>query len=37
MIGEFKLEAPENIFTDAFICLRSKAYSFTYGADNKMD
>ena len=28
VIGKFKIETPENIWIDEFVCLRSKAYSF---------
>ena len=28
VVGKFKIETPENIWIDEFICLRSKAYSF---------
>ena len=28
LIGKFKIETPENVWIDNFVCLRSKAYSF---------
>ena len=28
VIGKFKIETPKNIFTDEFVCLRSKMYAF---------
>ena len=28
VIGKFKIETPENIWIDEFVCLRSKAYWF---------
>ena len=33
VVGKFKIETPENIWIDEFICLRSKAYS--YKCNNK--
>ena len=28
VVGKYKIETPENIWIDEFVCLRSKAYSF---------
>ena len=28
-MGNFKIQTPNNIYIDEFVCLRSKAYSFT--------
>ena len=38
VVGKFKIETPENIWIDEFICLRSKAYSFKCGnkSSNKL-
>ena len=33
-VGKFKIETPENIWIDDFVCLRSKAYSFKCGNKN---
>ena len=35
VLGKFKIETPKNIWIDEFIALRSKAYSFKCGDDNK--
>ena len=35
LIGKFKIETRMKILMDGFICLRSKAYSFKRGSDNK--
>ena len=35
VIGKFKIETPENIWIDEFICLRSKMYAFKCGNDSK--
>ena len=35
VIGKFKIETRENVWTEKFICLRSKVYSFKCGDDNK--
>ena len=34
IVGKFKIETPENIWIDEFVCLRSKAYSFKCGNKN---
>ena len=34
VVGKFKIETPENIWIDAFVCLVSKAYSFKSGNKN---
>ena len=34
VVGKFKVETPENIWIDEFVCLRSKAYSFKCGNKN---
>ena len=28
VVGKFKIETPENLWIDEFVCLRSKAYSY---------
>ena len=35
VIGKFKIETPKNIWTDEFVCLRSKMYAFKCGDDSK--
>ena len=35
VIGEFKIETPESIWIDEFICLRSKMYAFKCGDDSE--
>ena len=35
VIGKFKIETPQNIWIDEFICLRSKMYAFKCGDDSK--
>ena len=35
VLGKFKIETPKNIWTDEFICLRSKMYAFKCGDDSK--
>ena len=35
VIGFFKIETPQNIWIDEFICLRSKMYAFKCGNDSK--
>ena len=35
VLGKFKIETPKNLWIDEFICLRSKAYSYKCGDDNK--
>ena len=35
IIGKFKIETPENIWIDQFVCLRSTAYSLKCGHDVK--
>ena len=35
VIGKFKIETPENIWIDEFVCLRSKMYAITCGDDSK--
>ena len=35
LIGFFKVETPENIWIDQFVCLRSKMYAFKCGNDSK--
>ena len=35
VIGKFKIETPENIWIDKFVCLRSKMYAFNCGDDSK--
>ena len=35
VIGKFKIETPKNIWTDEFICLRSKMYVFKCGDNSK--
>ena len=35
VIGEFKIETPENIWIDEFVCSRSKAYSFEWNDNNE--
>ena len=35
VIGKFKIETPENIWIEEFICLRSKMYAFKCGDDSK--
>ena len=35
MVGEFKIETPEDVFIAAFICLRSKMYALKCGTDSK--
>ena len=37
MIGKFKLETSKILWTDEFICLRSKMYAFKCGFDNKTE
>ena len=34
VVGNFKIETPENVWIDEFVCLRSKAYSFKRGNKN---
>ena len=34
VVGKFKIETPENIWIDEFVCLRSKSYSFKFGRNN---
>ena len=34
-VGFFKLENPENIWIDEFVCLRGKMYAFKCGGDSK--
>ena len=33
-VGNFKIETPEKIWIDEFVCFRSKAYSFKCGNKN---
>ena len=35
MVGKFKIETPENLWIDEFVCLRSKAYSFECKDNNE--
>ena len=35
VFGKFKIETPENIWIDEFVCLRSKMYAFKCGDDSK--
>ena len=35
MFPKFKIETPENIWIDEFVCLRSKMCSFKCGDDSK--
>ena len=35
VIGKFKIETPEKIWIDEFVCLRSKMYAFKCGNDSK--
>ena len=35
VIGKFKIETPKNIWTDEFVCLRSKAYSLKCKDNNE--
>ena len=35
VFGFFKIETPESIWIDEFVCLRSKMYAFKCGIDNK--
>ena len=35
VVGIFKIEAPENIWIDEFVALRSKCYAFKCGNDSK--
>ena len=35
VIDKFKIETPKNIWTDEFVCLRSKMYAFKCGDDSK--
>ena len=34
VLGEYKIEAPKNIWIDEFIALRSKTHSFKYNDKN---
>ena len=34
VVRKLKIETPEKIWVDEFVCLRSKAYSFKYGNKN---
>ena len=36
VIGKFKIETPENIWIDEFVCLRRKMYAFKCGDDSKI-
>ena len=33
--GKFKIETPNSIWINEFVCLRSKMYAFKYGDGNK--
>ena len=35
VVGKFKIETPEKIWIDEYVCLRSKKYSFKCGDDSK--
>ena len=35
LIGKFKLETPQNIWIDEFVCVRNKMYSSECGDDSK--
>ena len=35
LFGKFKIETPNNIWINEFICLRSKMYAFKCGDDSK--
>ena len=35
VIGKFKIKTPKNVWTDEFVCLRSKLYNFKCGDDSK--
>ena len=35
VFGKYKIETPENIWTDEFVCPRSKMYAFKNGDDSK--
>ena len=35
ILGKFKIETPEIIWIDEYVCLRSKMYAFKCGNDNK--
>ena len=35
VIGKFEIETPKNMWTDEFVCLRSKVYAFKCGDDRK--
>ena len=37
MLGKFKMDTPENIWIDKFVCLRSKKYSFKCGDNIKSE
>ena len=34
VVGKFKIETPDDVWIDEFVCIRSKAYSFKCGKKN---
>ena len=35
VVGEFKIETPENVWIDEFVALKSKCFAFKCGGDSK--